>query len=182
MEQEIFKFYIDTRNVVGRGGIKGFVYEVSNYGRVKANGVVIEPRGETYKEFGHHYSVHRAVAKLFVPNPENKPFVDHIDTNPSNNRADNLRWVTSKENSNNVLTKKHMSESRKGIPSPRKGKEPWNKGKQMSEESKHLMSINGKGKHSKEGRLNIGRKSAERRKGAHRVWNAEHTRYHYEKS
>ena len=116
MDNEIWKFYKDTRNVTGRGGIKGFVYEVSDQGRVKANGNIIELRlvNGTY-EFGHHYSVYRAVAELFVPNPENKPFVDHIDTNRLNNRADNLRWVTAKENSNNPLTLKHMSESAVGF-------------------------------------------------------------------
>lgn len=182
MYEEIWKVYVDTRNVTGRGGIKGAVYEVSNFGRVKANGEIIEPHGKVYKEFGSHHSVARAVAELFIPNPENKPFVDHIDTNKHNNRADNLRWVTAKENSNNVLTLKHMSDAMKGKPSNRKGQDPWNKGKNMSDESKNLMSINGKGKHSKEGLENIGKASSERRKGTHRVYNEDHTSYHYEKS
>ena len=53
------------------------------------------------------YKVHRLVAKTFIPNPNSKPQVDHIDTNSSNNKVFNLQWVTGKENSNNPLTIKH---------------------------------------------------------------------------
>lgn len=97
-------------------------YEVSNYGRVRscgfiqtaANGrrILMRPRLLTQQMTKDGYfrveiskqgkqkrfAVHRLVADAFIPNPDSKPQVNHIDSNRGNNRVENLEWVTSSEN------------------------------------------------------------------------------------
>ena len=150
METEIFKVYKITYTNQHRTNTR--TWEVSNLGRVKCNGKIVEPYINNGYLCNGTFSIHRAVAELFIPNPENKPWVDHINTDRLDNRAEHLRWVTQKENCNNSLSRKHMSEARKGKPGiphseetkrkmseTRKGKPSGHKGKHHSEETKQKM-------------------------------------------
>lgn len=64
------------------------------------------------------YYIHRLVAEHFLPNLDYKPEIDHINTNKSDNRVENLRWCSHKENINNLLTKDKMSKNKLGIEHP----------------------------------------------------------------
>lgn len=116
--------------------IKGFegYYQVSNTGRVKSlSRRVIHARSKSLKRnekilsfqtAGKYLTVslcknsiitrilvHRLVAQTFIPNPDNKQFVNHKDGNPCNNHFDNLEWCTASENklhSHYVLNKNVM--------------------------------------------------------------------------
>ena len=74
------------------------------------------------KGYNKSLFVHRIVALAFIPNNDNKPCIDHINTKRDDNRVENLRWCTIKENTNNILTKKHLSDSLKGKKSHWRGR------------------------------------------------------------
>ena len=91
-------------------------YEVSNLGRVRKNGkltplhragkgylrTTLQKDGKQKQDY-----IHRIVAKAFIPNPENKPTVNHIDGDKDNNRVSNLEWATYLENNLHAI-KNHL--------------------------------------------------------------------------
>lgn len=95
--------------------------------------------------------VHKIVAMAFIPKPENKPVIDHINTIRTDNRVENLRWCTVSENVNNPITKRKMSlaaigrkasdETRRKLSSMRKGEGNSMYGKNHTEEAKMKMSV-----------------------------------------
>ena len=118
MEYKVYKDY--TNYLIGSDG---FVYKVldNQRGLRKLKGMpnsggyravqLFRPGGKAVK--GERWLVHRLVATLFIPNPDNLPYVDHIDTNTLNNAVENLRWVDPKGNANNPITIEHTTESQR---------------------------------------------------------------------
>ena len=60
------------------------------------------------------YYVHRILGQLFIPNPENKPCIDHINRIRNDNRICNLRWATRRENNYNQIQKGCVSKTKSG--------------------------------------------------------------------
>lgn len=119
MEQEIIK------DIEGYEGL----YQITSYGRVisvdrydrfnrHVGGEMSQCKCGSRRDYkfvrlskngkSKQYYTHQLVAKAFIPNPKNKPYVDHIDNDKNNNHVENLRWVTHLENMNNIITRKRM--------------------------------------------------------------------------
>lgn len=118
------------KDVVGYEGL----YMVSDKGRIKSLPRPSGRRGSIKKVYTNHQGykflslykggsktcrISRLVAQAFIPNPSNKPTVDHIDRKKNNNRVSNLRWATHPEN---AVNKEKRSILPKGVVRSKNGK------------------------------------------------------------
>lgn len=119
------KYIIETwKDVVGYEGY----YQISNLGTLKSLNRIVKHKKGTLSvreriispyisTFGYpsvrmtkgnitkNFKIHRLIAEMFIPNPENKPQVNHINGVKTDNRIENLEWVTHSENLNHALEK-----------------------------------------------------------------------------
>jgi hypothetical protein len=107
MEQEIWAPIVSSQGK----------YDVSSFGRIRNTFTRKELKQSKTRKYcyvsmwyGHkrvRKTVSRLVAEAFIPNPDNKPQIDHIDRNRQNNSVNNLRWCTHSENMRNPKTIEH---------------------------------------------------------------------------
>lgn len=123
-------------------------YEVSTDGEVrslnyarsgKCRIMKPQPNGNGYLGVGlsknnksHTKTIHRLVAEAFIPNPDNLRDVDHINGDRTDNRVENLRWCSHKDNQGYDLCRQRMSEAHTG--------------KKLSEQHRDNISKANKGK------------------------------------
>jgi hypothetical protein len=119
-KMEVWKYATDIERVS---------YEVSTHGRVRstlkstgATRILKErlcgpDRNRAIVSLGrlNQSYIYHLVARVFIPNPDNLPYVDHIDGNPRNNHVSNLRWVNNQVNQWNSRIRNDNTSGMKGV-------------------------------------------------------------------
>jgi len=123
--------------------IKGYegLYEICENGKVlsfKRRPSILKQVLSVYYKVGltkegkqKFHPIHRLLAIAFIPNPLNKPCINHIDGNKLNNDLSNLEWCTHSENAIHAFKlglNKVTDETKKKMSEAKKGSTPWNKG------------------------------------------------------
>ena len=136
---EIWKIYKEYDTPWNAKNPKHHIIEVSNMGRIKKDDKIVDLSKYEHQRYYYICSthIHRAVAELFIPNPENKPCIDHINTNKHDNKTENLRWVTYSENMLNEITRKLNSNIQKVV---QRGEKNSMYGKHQKESTKKLIA------------------------------------------
>jgi hypothetical protein len=127
---KIYKGYKDTQYIIMKSGV--ILHYIPHYNIVKE---VHQWSCRGYKktgmktENGRYFQafVHRIIATVFIPNPENKPEVNHKNRNKTDNRVENLEWVTRSENEKHKwrVGQKMNEETKNKIRDAQKGGKCW---------------------------------------------------------
>ena len=96
MKQKFMLLDIDSKYAISNTGIVKNVISGKELSQKTMNGYTVSQLYINGKR--QNFKIHRLVGMAFIPNPENKPYINHLDGDKTNNFVHNLEWCTAKEN------------------------------------------------------------------------------------